>query len=100
MPPTQDNPQAQRDAHWHSNLRLTAVLLLAWFAVSFVVAFYARELNARWFGWPFGFWVAAQGAPLVYVLLVWFYARWMRRRDLGLGGVIGVAETDADARPR
>ena len=88
MPPTRDPPQpttrespAHDAAHWHGNLRLTAALLMAWFAVSFVAVFFARDLSARWFGWPFGFWMAAQGAPLVYVLLVSLYAWQMRRLD-------------------
>jgi putative solute:sodium symporter small subunit len=25
-------------------------------------------------GWPVGFWVAAQGAPLAYLVIVWTYA--------------------------
>jgi putative solute:sodium symporter small subunit len=32
-----------------------------WFVVTFVVAYFARDLNFNFFGWPFSFWVAAQG---------------------------------------
>jgi putative solute:sodium symporter small subunit len=45
------------------------------------VAFFARELSFKFFGWPFSFWVGAQGALIVYVLLVAVYARAMARLD-------------------
>ncbi|MCB1996013.1 MAG: DUF4212 domain-containing protein [Burkholderiaceae bacterium] len=77
-------------AYWRSNLRLTGVLMAVWFVVSFVVAYFARELSFDFFGWPFSFWVAAQGALVVYVLIIGFYARTMNRLDQAHG----VAETD------
>ena len=52
-----------------------------WSVVTFVVAFYARDLNFSFFGWPFSFWVAAQGALIVYALIIWFYQRYMDRLD-------------------
>jgi putative solute:sodium symporter small subunit len=30
--------------------------------VTFVVGFFARDLNFNFFGWPFSFWVGAQGS--------------------------------------
>ena len=68
-------------AYWRKNLRVTGMLLGVWFVVTFVVAYFARDLNFTFFGWPFSFWVAAQGAPIVYVLIIWFYARYMNRLD-------------------
>lgn len=70
---------------WRRNLRITAILLAFWFVVTFVVSFFARELNFSFFGWPFSFWMGAQGAPLVYGLIVGFYAWYMRRLDLAHG---------------
>lgn len=67
--------------HWRANRRLTLCLLLVWFAVTFGGAYFARELDFRFFGWPFGFWVAAQGALLVYGLIIAFYAWYMNRLD-------------------
>jgi putative solute:sodium symporter small subunit len=72
--------ESQRQ-YWQKNLRLTSVLLLIWFVVTFVVGYFARDLNFTFFGWPFSFWVGAQGALIVYVLLIWFYARTMNRLD-------------------
>lgn len=77
-------PERHR-AYWRKNLRITAGLLVIWFVVTFVVAYFARELSFTFFGWPFSFWVAAQGALIVYVLLVWYYARCMNRLDIEHG---------------
>lgn len=71
--------QSERRA-WHRNLRWIAVLLSIWFVVTFVVAWYARELRFNFFGWPFSFWVGAQGALIVYVLMAAIYA-WRMNRD-------------------
>ncbi len=67
--------------HWAKNLRLTGGLLLVWFLVTFVVAFFARDLSFTFFGWPFSFWVAAQGALIVYVGIIGVYAWYMNRLD-------------------
>lgn len=68
-------------AYWRKNLRITAILLAIWFVVTYVVAYFARDLSFDFFGWPFSFWVAGQGALVVYVLIIGFYARYMNRLD-------------------
>ncbi len=67
--------------YWQKNLRLTAVLLGIWFLVTYGVGYFARDLNFTFFGWPFSFWVGAQGALAVYVLIIWYYARAMNKLD-------------------
>ena len=67
--------------YWSKNLRMTALLLAIWFVVTFVVGYWARDLNFTFFGWPFSFWVGAQGALIVYVLIIWWYAAYMNRLD-------------------
>lgn len=71
--------------YWRRNLRVTAVLLAIWFVVSFVLAYFARELSFNCFGWPFSFYMAAQGALIVYLLIIWYYARHMDRLDHEFG---------------
>ena len=67
--------------YWQKNLNITAVLMALWFVVTFVVSYFARDLSFTFFGWPFSFWVGAQGALVVYVAIIWFYARTMNRLD-------------------
>lgn len=77
--------------YWRKNLRLTSVLLAIWFVVTFVMAFFARELaTINFFGWPFSFYMAAQGSLIVYVVIIWYYAKAMRKLD----EEYGVAEGD------
>ena len=76
--------ERQRE-YWRKNLRLTAVLMVIWFLVTFGVGYFARDLNFTFFGWPFSFWVGGQGALIVYVLMIWFYARTMNRLDQEFG---------------
>lgn len=72
----------KNDAYWRKNLAVTVLLLAIWFVVTFVASFYARELNAiSLFGFPLGFYMGAQGSLLVYLLIIWFYARYMNRLD-------------------
>ncbi|MFG6447254.1 DUF4212 domain-containing protein [Roseateles sp. BYS180W] len=66
---------------WRSTLALTVALLFVWFLVSVVVTWFARELSFDFFGWPFSFWMAAQGGLVVFCLIVFFYARTMNRLD-------------------
>ncbi len=71
----------RHQTHWRKNLDITAILLAIWFVVTFVLGFFARDLNVAFFGWPFSFWVGAQGAPLVYVIIVAYYAHHMEKLD-------------------
>jgi len=73
--------QAARQRHWRLNLRWSLFLLLMWALVTFGVAFFARPLSIDFLGWPFSFWVAAQGALIVYGILVLLYARVMKALD-------------------
>ena len=70
-----------QQTYWRKNLRAIGLLLTLWLLLSFVLIFFARELSFSFFGWPFSFWVAGQGAPLVYCVIVAIYARYMSRLD-------------------
>lgn len=68
--------------YWQRNLRMTVILLAIWFVVTFVVSFFARELGAiTVLGFPLGFYMGAQGSLVIYVLIIWFYARYMNTLD-------------------
>lgn len=71
--------------YWRKTRVLTALLLLLWFGVTFGVSYFARALSFTFFGWPFSFWMGAQGALLVYGLIIGFYAWYMNRLDIAYG---------------
>ena len=74
-----------RGRYWCSTLNITAVLLSIWFVITFVVIYFARDLSFAFFGWPFSFWIGAQGSLIIYVTIIWFYARYMNKLDLEHG---------------
>jgi putative solute:sodium symporter small subunit len=71
--------------YWRKTLTITAILLVIWFVVTYVVGFFARDLNFSFFGWPFSFWMGAQGSLIIYVVIIWYYARYMNKLDQEFG---------------
>jgi len=71
--------------YWRKNLRITGILLAIWFFVTFVLGYFARDLNFSFFGWPFSFWIAAQGALIVYCVIIGYYAHYMNKLDIEYG---------------
>lgn len=68
--------------YWRKNLVITAILLGIWFLATFVEGWYARELNSITFlGFPLGFYMSAQGSLVIYVVIIWVYAKFMGNLD-------------------
>ena len=79
-------PAADQQDYWRRNLRCSALLLLLWFVVTFGSSYYARELSQlTLFGFPLGYYMAAQGALLVYLAIVGAYALYMERLERAYG---------------
>ena len=80
--PTPSRP-GNGSAYWRSVVRLTLVLLAIWAAVSLVAGILlVEQLNELSVGrLPAGFWMAQQGSILVFVALIFIYARLMDRLD-------------------
>ena len=68
--------------YWHKNLVITAILMVVWFIATFVEGWYARELNL---GFPLGFYMSAQGSLIIYVVIIFIYARYMNALDRTYG---------------
>ncbi|MFO7166997.1 MAG: VC_2705 family sodium/solute symporter [Chloroflexota bacterium] len=80
-------PAERRARYWRGNLRLIGGLLVIWFACSYVPAILAPWLNRIEIlgGFPLGYYMGAQGAPLVFLALTAIYTWVMTRRDLQYG---------------
>ncbi|MFP5390021.1 MAG: DUF4212 domain-containing protein [Gammaproteobacteria bacterium] len=73
---------AARAAHWQRARWITLLLLLLWIGTTIFTAVFARQLaNFTLFGWPLSFYLAAQGACLIYLGIIGVYALWLRRLD-------------------
>ena len=86
-------PTERQKAYWKKSYRLTALLLAIWFLVTFFSIWYADALNQIVvLGFPLGFYMASQGALVVYLLIIWYYGRSMNQQDSDYG----VVESDDD----
>ena len=62
-------------------VKLPAMLWVKSFHIIFVASWFARELNEITFIGPLGFYMGAQGSLIIYVVIIWYYARYMNNMD-------------------
>ncbi|MGD9868462.1 MAG: DUF4212 domain-containing protein [Hyphomicrobiales bacterium] len=68
--------EQQREAHWAKTKNLMIVHLVIWFIFSYVVHWFAPELNSvRFMGWPLGYYMAAQGSLIVFVVQLFVFVK-------------------------
>lgn len=88
-PPAGGLTPERRAEYWTRNVRLLTGLLLVWAAVSYGAGILLHRWLDQWMlpgsGFPLGFWFAQQGSILVFVVLVFVYARRMNRLDREFG---------------
>ncbi|MFM7761127.1 MAG: DUF4212 domain-containing protein [Burkholderiaceae bacterium] len=72
-----------RAKHWQWTRALTLTLLLVWLLTTLIVVIFARQLASITIaGWPLHYYLASQGATLVYLAIVGIYAWSMQRIDV------------------
>jgi putative solute:sodium symporter small subunit len=79
--------QEQRESYWRYNIKLTTILLVIWFVVTYILGgLLAGQLNkVVILGFPLGYYVAAQGSLAIFVIEIWVYAILMNKKDLEYG---------------
>jgi putative solute:sodium symporter small subunit len=79
--------EADKEAYWRYNVRLTTILLVIWFVVTYLISgLWAGWLNQFSFiGFPLGYYMAAQGALVVFVVEIALYAYLMNKKDEEFG---------------
>jgi putative solute:sodium symporter small subunit len=76
----------QRDAYWAKTSRLMWIIMALWVFFSFVVHFFAVQLNNIVIaGFPLGFYMAAQGSLIAYVVLCFWNASAQNKIDEEFG---------------
>jgi len=71
MEPTSETPR------WSRSGILLAAGLTAWAIFAILLPLLATRLNGLvLFGFPLGFYIAAQGSVVVFVILAFWHARW------------------------
>ena len=80
-----------RDKYWARTSTLMWIMLILWIFFSFVIHMFVTPLNQiRFIGFPLGFYMAAQGSLIAFVVMLFVFA-W--RQDQ-IDRDEGVAEDD------
>jgi putative solute:sodium symporter small subunit len=89
-----------RQTFWLRTRRLTLALLAMWLALNLLLPWFARDLDQfQAFGFPLGYWLSAEGALLLYLLIVVVYMWVMDRLEAGLQAQDKAQAARADAAP-
>ncbi|MDH5752687.1 MAG: DUF4212 domain-containing protein [Deltaproteobacteria bacterium] len=69
-------PMSSNVQYWEKTKKLMWTVLAIWFFFSFVIHFFVKALNnIVILGFPMGFYFAAQGSLIVFVVLIFWYAK-------------------------
>ena len=81
------SPKRRRSHIGGYNIRLTTILLIIWFVVTYLVSgLWAGWLNQFSFlGFPLGYYMAAQGSLAIFVIEIAVYAYLMNKKDIEYG---------------
>jgi putative solute:sodium symporter small subunit len=83
--------QAEREGHWAATRNLMLLMLAMWAFFSFIIHFFVTPLNGiRIMGFPLGFYMAAQGSLLAFVVMLF----WFAKRQDSIDRQFGVAEDE------
>ncbi len=70
------------DAYWKANMRLITILLVIWFAVTYIPILFVNQFNSIVIaGFPLGYYMGSQGSLIVFVILIFYYAARMNKLD-------------------
>jgi putative solute:sodium symporter small subunit len=70
----------RQDAYWRKTSRQMWIILALWFFFSFGVHLFAVQLNSiQFLGFPLGFYMAAQGSLIAFVVLC-FWNAWAQNK--------------------
>lgn len=76
----------QREAHWHKTRNLMIIHLVIWFIFAYVVHWFASGLNSISFmHFPLGYYMAAQGSLLAFVIQLFVFVKQQDKIDREFG---------------
>ena len=82
-------PREVAEAHWSKTRNLMIVTLVIWAIFSFFIHMFVTALNnVVILGFPLGFYMAAQGSLIIFVVLIF----WFAYRQNAIDEEFGVAE--------
>lgn len=70
------------ERYWSSTRALMFFMLFLWIVFSFGVHFFVKDLNTiQFLGFPLGFYMAAQGSLIAFVVMLFWFAYAQDRID-------------------
>ena len=64
------------ERHWARTSGLMWLMMFLWFVFSFAIHWFVNDLNAiKILGFPLGFYMAAQGSLLAFVIMLFIFAK-------------------------
>lgn len=83
--------QQLRQEHWRRTKNLMVIHLLIWFLFAYVIQWFAYDLNQiRFMDFPLGYYMAAQGSLIAFVVQLFIFVKQQDKIDRDCG----VAEED------
>lgn len=68
--------------HWRASRALLWKVLAAWFVFAYLIHFFVAGLNEiSLLGFPLGYYAAAQGSLLAFVVIIFLFARAQEKID-------------------
>lgn len=68
--------EVNAERHWSRTSALMWIMLFLWAVFSFFVHFFVNELNTvSVLGFPLGFYMAAQGSLIAFVVMLFIFAK-------------------------
>ena len=80
--------QVDTEGHWRKTTNLMLIHLGVWFFFGFVIHFFVKPLNTiviPILGFPLGFYMAAQGSLIVFVVMLFLFAKQQDKIDREFG---------------
>jgi putative solute:sodium symporter small subunit len=80
--------KANQEAHWRKTTNLMLMHLGTWFFFGYIIHMFVKPLNKiviPILGFPLGFYMAAQGSLIVFVVMLFMFAKQQNRIDREYG---------------
>ena len=80
----QPDNQANQERHWNRTTRLMLTHLGIWVFFGYIIHMFVNQLNQFTIpilGFPLGFYMAAQGSLIVFVTMLFLFARQQNKID-------------------
>jgi len=80
--------QSDTEEHWKKTTRLMLTHLGIWFFFGYIIHLFVKPLNTiiiPVLGFPLGFYMAAQGSLIIFVVMLFVFARQQNRIDREFG---------------